>query len=95
MTAQAKREETRRATYQDVLDAPPHKVAEVISGTLHTYPRQPLRHARASPGIGAKIARRSISVMAAPAAGGAYSNLNFTWVKTSWCRTSPAGGARR
>ena len=25
-----------RATYQDVLDAPPHKVAEVVDGTLFT-----------------------------------------------------------
>ena len=56
MTAQAKRKETRRATYQDVLDAPPNKVAEVISGALHTHPRPAMRHARASSGIGAKIA---------------------------------------
>ncbi|MCY3873787.1 MAG: Uma2 family endonuclease [Rhodobacteraceae bacterium] len=56
MTAQARRKETRRATYQDVLDAPPHMVAEVISGTLHTHPRPAMRHARASSGIGAKIA---------------------------------------
>ncbi|MCY3875514.1 MAG: hypothetical protein OXF88_14635 [Rhodobacteraceae bacterium] len=39
MTAQTRRRETRRATYQDVLDAPPHKIAEVIAGTLHTHPR--------------------------------------------------------
>ena len=45
----------RRATYQDVLDAPPHVVAEVMSGTLHTQPRPASRHAWASSGIGAKI----------------------------------------
>ena len=28
-----------RATYQDVLDAPAHLVAEIINGTLHTHPR--------------------------------------------------------
>ena len=28
----------RRATYQDVLDAPAHLVAEIINGTLHTHP---------------------------------------------------------
>ena len=55
MKAQARREETRRATYQDVLDAPPHKVAEVISGTLHTHPRPAARHAWASSGLGMKI----------------------------------------
>ncbi len=56
MTARTRRKETRRAIYQDVLDAPPHMVAEVISGTLHTRPRPAMRHARASSGIGAKIA---------------------------------------
>ncbi len=55
MTAQARHGETRRATYQDVLDAPPHKVAEVIAGTLHTHPRPAARHAWASSGLGIKI----------------------------------------
>ena len=45
----------RGATYQDVLDAPPDKVAEVIDGTLHVQPRPAMRHARASSGMGAKI----------------------------------------
>ncbi len=55
MTTRTKRKETRQATYQDVLDAPPYKAAEVISGTLHTHPRPAMRHAWASSGIGAKI----------------------------------------
>ena len=38
----------RQATYQDVLDAPPHMVAEVLAGTLHLQPRPTMRHARAS-----------------------------------------------
>ena len=37
-----------RATYQDVLDAPLHRVAEIIDGTLHTHPRPAAPHARAS-----------------------------------------------
>ena len=41
-----------RATYQDVLDAPPHQVAEIITGTLHTHPRSAPRHAWASSGLG-------------------------------------------
>ena len=45
----------RGATYQDVLDAPPDKVAEVIDGTLHLQPRPAMRHARASSAMGAKI----------------------------------------
>lgn len=55
ISARAKRKETCRATYQDVLDAPPHKVAEVIAGSLHAHPRPASRHAWASSGIGAKI----------------------------------------
>lgn len=43
------------ATYQDVLDAPPHKVAQVIDGVLHVHPRPAPRHARASSKIGAKL----------------------------------------
>jgi hypothetical protein len=34
----------RRATYQDVLDAPPHTVAEVIEGVLYTHPRPAVPH---------------------------------------------------
>ena len=45
----------RRATYRDVLEAPPHMVAEIVSGTLHTHPRPAPRHARASSALGAKI----------------------------------------
>ena len=45
----------RRATYQDVLDAPPNKLAEVIDGTLHMQPRPAMRHAWASFGMSAKI----------------------------------------
>ena len=36
------------ATYQDVLDAPPNMVAELVGGTLHLQPRPASRHARAS-----------------------------------------------
>ncbi len=40
----------QNATYQDVLDAPPHKVAEIISGTLYTNPRPTPSHAWATIG---------------------------------------------
>lgn len=43
------------ATYQDVLDAPPHQVAEIIQGALHLHPRPAFRHARASSILGARI----------------------------------------
>ena len=41
--------------YQDVLDAPPDKVAEVIDGTLHMHPKPAAPHAWASSAMGAKI----------------------------------------
>ena len=47
----------RRATYQDVLDAPRHVIAEVIAGELHTSPRPRTRHARASSRLGSRLGR--------------------------------------
>jgi Uma2 family endonuclease len=37
----------RPATYQDVLDAPPNMVAEIVRGALHLQPRPAPRHALA------------------------------------------------
>ena len=45
-----------RATYQDVLDAPPHRVAEIVDGVLHTNPRPAAPHALATSRLGAEIA---------------------------------------
>jgi len=42
----------RRATYDDVLAAPAHMVAEVVDGVLHTQPRPALPHARAASRLG-------------------------------------------
>ena len=44
-----------RATYQDVLEAPAHQVAEVVDGTLHTHPRPAMPHARASYELGIEL----------------------------------------
>ena len=44
-----------RATYQDVLDAPAHRVAEIVDGMLHTHPRPAMPHAQASSSLGVKI----------------------------------------
>ncbi len=43
------------ATYQDVLDAPVHMVAEIVAGDLHTQPRPAAPHARASSVMGRRI----------------------------------------
>jgi Uma2 family endonuclease len=45
----------RPATYQDVLNAPPNMVAELVRGALHVHPRPALRHARARSTLGVKI----------------------------------------
>ena len=47
--------DTVRATYQDVLNAPPHKVAEIVDGKLYTHPRPAPIHAIASSGLGSRI----------------------------------------
>lgn len=44
--------ERRRATYQDVLDAPAHQVAEIIDGELILSPRPALRHSQTTSRLG-------------------------------------------
>ena len=46
-----------RATYQDVLDAPPHQVAEVVGGVLHMHPRPAAPHTLASSSLGTDLAQ--------------------------------------
>lgn len=57
MTAKPKSTPPRpgEATYQDVLDAPPHLVTEILAGTLHTQPRPAFPHAWASSLIGGTL----------------------------------------
>ncbi len=45
----------RRATYQDVLAAPEHLVAEVVRGVLHTQPRPAAPHTRAATRLGGHL----------------------------------------
>jgi Uma2 family endonuclease len=45
----------RRATYEDVLSAPPSVVAEVIHGVLRTHPRPASPHARAASKLGGRL----------------------------------------
>jgi len=46
---------SRRATYADLEAVPPHRVAEIIRGVLHTFPRPAPRHARASSRLGMQL----------------------------------------
>ena len=54
-SAAHKHDSTRRATYQDVLDAPAHLVAEVLDGTLHTHPRPAMPHGLATLALGTDL----------------------------------------
>ena len=45
----------RPATYQDILDAPEHMVAEIVDGTLYTHPRPAPRHALAGSALGDEL----------------------------------------
>ena len=47
--------ESPRATYQDVLDAPAHRVAEIVDATLYTHPRPAPPHALASSALGSDL----------------------------------------
>jgi Uma2 family endonuclease len=42
----------RRATYQDILDAPEHMVAEILNGELYVSPRPGAPHTAASSALG-------------------------------------------
>ena len=45
----------KRATYADVLAAPPHVVAEIIDGVLETHPRPSPRHSAAAVALGVEL----------------------------------------
>jgi Uma2 family endonuclease len=45
----------RRATYQDVLDAPANQIAEIVSGALHVSPRPAKPHALAASALGGEL----------------------------------------
>ncbi len=45
----------KRATYEDVLSAPEHMVAEVIDGVLYTQPRPAMPHAQAATTLGEEL----------------------------------------
>jgi Uma2 family endonuclease len=52
LPTQAERRRLKRATYEDVLNAPEHQVAEILDGELFLSPRPSLRHSSASSQLG-------------------------------------------
>ena len=81
-----KHDSTRRATYQDVLDAPQHRVAEIIAGTLHTHPRPAIPHALASSRLGGELTGPFDRGRGGPADGGSSMSRNSIWARRSWSR---------
>ena len=81
----------RRATYQDVIAAPPHRVAEIVDGTLHTHPRQTMPHARASSVLAGRSELHSMTRSAARAGGGSSTSRSCISARTSWSPTSRGG----
>lgn len=49
---------SRKATYQDVLDAPPNVVAQIIDGDLHLLPRPSWQHVKANGRLYSALERR-------------------------------------
>lgn len=45
----------KRATYDDILAAPQHLVAELVEGVLHTFPRPAKPHAMAASALGGEL----------------------------------------
>ena len=45
----------RQATYQDVIDAPPHMVAELVEGELYLQPRPAKPHTQTASALGAQL----------------------------------------
>ena len=45
----------KRATYEDLLQAPDHLIAEILSGELYTHPRPAPKHALSASAIGGKL----------------------------------------
>lgn len=74
----------RPATYQDVLDTPAHRVAEVRASPLHMQPRPASHHAWARSGLGAQISRHSTRGMVGPTSGGSSINRNCISARISW-----------
>ena len=83
----------RPATYQDILDAPPHMVAEIAGGRLHLHPRPALRHSRATFRMAGRLDGPFQGGPTAPAAGTSPSSPSSTSAPTSSSPTSPAGAA--
>ena len=92
--ARTTQQQPPRATYQDVLDAPAHLVAEIINGTLYTHPRPAMPHARATWVLGGKIGDPFDYGPRGPGAGGGLApSPSCTSTTRSWSPTSRVGAA--
>ena len=85
------------ATYQDMLDAPEHMVAEIIEGRHYVHPRSGSRHATANSVLGARLGMAFHSGDGGPertgAGGGGRSRRAAS--AGGGARSPPAGAGRR
>jgi hypothetical protein len=81
----------KRATYEDVLNAPEDKIAEILEGELYLSPRPGPKHAAGASALGGLLGDPLTAGEADPEAGGFSMSRSFTSVSTSWFRTWPRG----
>ena len=72
MPTTAKKSEPRWATYQDVLNAPAHQVAEILHGELFLFPRPAIAHAEAGSELGGQLRVRFGGRSGGPRAPGGW-----------------------
>ena len=82
----------KRATYEDVLSAPEHQVAEILDGELFLSPRPVSRHSVACSGLNRALGPFDDG-QGGTGAWGSSSSPNFISAETWSCRTWPVGGA--
>jgi len=82
-----------RATYQDVLAAPEHLVAELIFGELVTHPRPAVRHANVSSNLGGELYGPFRKERVDLEAGSSSMSPSSTCTETCWFLTWQAGDA--
>ena len=89
-SAAHKHDSTRRATYryQDVLDAPAHRVAEIVEGTLYTHPRPAMPHALASSALHSDLSNTFQFGRGGPSGWWIIFEPNSICARRSWSRTS-------
>jgi hypothetical protein len=84
----------RRATYEDLLEAPPNKVAEIIGGELRVLPHPAKPHAAAASAVGEELGPPFKRGRGGPGGWILSTSPSCTSARTCWFPISRVGGAR-